>query len=77
MRFVHVHISVPLSTPPPQAQIQFNQNAVIFCCVTMFRALNLALSFFVPGVDDVAFKSVNMVTTEQQNVMTDSASVDS
>lgn len=68
--------SVGLLVGPP-AHLQFKRNAVIFCCVNLFWAQHLALSFPVSGVDVVAFKSVHMVTTEQQKVMTDLASVDS
>lgn len=68
--------SVGLSQAP-QAHVQFNNNAAIFCCVNMFWPKHLTPSFAVSCVDVVAFKSVDLVTTEHQNVMTDSASVDS
>lgn len=79
-----VHASVHISRPSSTSfKLQCSKNALIFCSlflmffVNMFWPWQLTFSFAMSCVDVSAFKSVNMVTTEQLDLMTDSVSVDS
>lgn len=80
---VCVHITVLVSWPPSTSiHLQCTKNALIFCSpffsceYVLFSALNHFLCFFL-DVDVITYKSVDMFSTEQLNLMTDSASVDS